>query len=146
MFFYFMLYFKKKHNIIDVASSQTADSRLLVIHTNRQTDTAQNTLLCKRMICLWPKYTNSQLFIRWKHAGTLSAENLSHKMNAYALSFTRTRAHTRLERLWCPVCCMHLGVCPLSRPSALSYLLPLYPQLCSILLVVFHPHAKAETN
>lgn len=58
----------------------------------------------------------------------------------------RTHARTRLERLWCPVCCMHLGVCPLSRPSALSYLLPLYPQLCSILLVVFHPHAKAETN
>lgn len=26
---------------------------------------------------------------------------------------TYTQTHTCLQLLWCPVCCMHLGVCPL---------------------------------
>lgn len=86
------------------------------------------------MICLWPKYTNSQLFIRWKHAGTLSPSHTKW-MPTHSLSHTRTHTDTHtlgsnaygvqfvaciwvsvlwVDHLLSPIYCLYIPSCALS--------------------------------
>lgn len=61
--------------------------------------------------------------------------------HARAHTNTHTPTHAHFSSHVVQFGCLSSGV-----DHLLSPVYCLYPQLCSVLLVVFHPHAKAETN